>query len=170
MAGNKYLSHSGGNLQEVAAIQTSAGASDAGKIPALDASGLLASSMMPAGVGADTIVVPASEAIADGDFVNLYNDDTTVKCRKADATTNKPAHGFVLAAVESAANATIYPIGTTNSHRTGMTVGTVQYLATTPGATTETAPSATGNIVQRLGVSSSATAINFNPSDPIILA
>lgn len=44
------------------------------------------------------------------------------------------------------------------------TAGGKIYLSTTPGAMTQTAPSATGDIVQVLGVALSATHIFFNPS------
>lgn len=46
MAGNKYISNSSGTLTEIAATQTSAGAADEGKIPALDATGRLDPSML----------------------------------------------------------------------------------------------------------------------------
>jgi hypothetical protein len=41
MAGNKYLKNASGVVTEEASIQTSAGAGDAGKIPALDSAGKL---------------------------------------------------------------------------------------------------------------------------------
>src|SRR5512139_3232941 len=99
MAGDKYLYNNSGVLTEKTAIQSSAGAGDAGKIPALDAGGKLHSSMMPTGTATETDDITASEALSAGDFVNIY-DSAGAKCRKADATTaGKEAHGFVLAAV-----------------------------------------------------------------------
>jgi len=128
---------------------TSAGAGDSGKIPALGATGKLDQSFMPTGIGADTASITASEALAAGDFVNIY-DATGAKCRKADASTaGKEAHGFVLAAVENAAEATVYFEGT-NDQVTGLTPGK-QYLSSTPGLCTATAPSGSGNVVQRVG-------------------
>ena len=151
MAGDKYLKQVSGVLTEQGATQTSAGAGDAGKIPALDSAGRLDSSMMPVGIGADTAVITASEALAAGDFVNVYDAAGAFTVRKADATTaGKEAHGFVLAAVESAAPATVYFEGT-NTQVTGMTPGNV-YLAATAGVATATAHSSTGNVVQKLGV------------------
>ena len=85
MAGNKYLTQVGGVLTEVASNQSSAGASDAGKIPALDPTGRLDATMMPVGSGSEIDVVVTSEALAAGDFVNLWAS-TGVKARKADAT------------------------------------------------------------------------------------
>src|SRR5512143_1765954 len=98
MAGDKYLYNNVGALTEKAAIQSSAGAGDAGKIPALDAAGRLDNSMMPVGLGAETDVITTSEALSAGDFVNIWAS-TGTKVRKADATTaGKEAHGFVLSA------------------------------------------------------------------------
>ncbi|WP_289241264.1 hypothetical protein, partial [Delftia sp.] len=89
---------------------------------ALDDSGRIDNSMMPVGIGADTAVIAASEALAAGDWVNMWNS-TGAKVRKADATTSgKEAHGFVLAAVTSGANATVYFEGT-NTQVTAQTLG-----------------------------------------------
>lgn len=160
MAGNKYFANVGGLLTEVASNDSSAGAGDAGKLVALDGTGRIAGSMMPVGIGADTASVTASETLAAGDFVNVFDDSGAAKVRKADATTaGKEAHGFVLAAVSSAAPATVYFEGT-NTQVTGMTAGPV-FLGTTAGAGTATAPSGSGNIVQRIGVATSATTVNF---------
>ena len=168
MAGNKYFKNNSGTLTEEAAIQSSSGAGDAGKIIALDTSGRIDNSMMPVGIGADTQSVTASEDLAAGDFVNVYNS-SGAKCRKADASTaGKEASGFVLAGVTSGNSATIYFEGT-NTQVTGMTPGTV-FLSTTPGIATSTAPSASGNVVQRIGFATSATTINFQCQLPIVLA
>ena len=168
MAGDKYIYNNAGTLTEKAATQSSAGAGDAGKVVALNASGEVDITMMPTGIGADTASVEASENLAAGDFVNIYND-SGAKCRKADATTaGKQAHGFVLAGVTSGANATIYFEGT-NTQVTGATAGTV-FLSATAGTFTSTAPSAAGNVVQRVGVATSATSINVEVGQPIVLA
>lgn len=169
MAGNKYIKNNAGVLTEIAALQTSAGAGDAGKIVALDAAGRLDNSFMPVGIGADTASIVASEALSAGDYVNVYDDTGTAKVRKADATTaGKEAHGFVLSAVSSAALATVYFEGT-NTAITGQTAGVV-YLATTAGVGSITPPSAAGNVVQRIGFAVSATAMNFTSNQPIVLA
>lgn len=166
MAGNKYLANNAGKIKEVASIQSSAGAGDAGKIPGLDSAGLLDISMMPAGVGAEVVVVASSENLLAGDFVNLYSNSGTINVRKADATSNaKPADGFVLANVTSPANATVYLISAQNTAVSGLTVGADYYLATTPGTVTATAPSSSSNIIQRLGKAKSATALVFENQD-----
>lgn len=149
---------------------TSAGASDAGKTPILDASGRLDVTMMPSGIGADTASIVASEALTAGDLVNVWNNGGTANVRKADAsTTGKEAHGFVIAAVALSASATVY-FESTNTQVTALTPG-VQYLsASTPGKCTATAPTGTGQVVQRVGFATSATALNFQHSQPIVLA
>lgn len=193
----KYIKNSSGALTEEAALTTSAGAGDAQKLPALNASGILDStiinskatsagagdsgvvvaldaagridsSMMPVGVGADVAVITTSEALAAGDLVNVWNS-TGAKVRKADATTaGKEASGFVLSSFGGATAATVYFAGT-NTAMSGLTPGP-QFLATTAGGSTITAPSSSGNIVQRVGFAVSATAMNFQSQPPVTLA
>lgn len=170
MAGNKYLRNNAGQIEELAANQISAGETDAGKIVALDASGRLDNTVMPVGIGADTALISASEALAAGDLVNLWTDAGTVKARKADATTTgKEAVGFVTASVASGTDATVYFDGTI-SGLTGLTPGARCYLATTAGGVTTTAPSGAGNIVQEVGYALSATSLTFEPKASVKLA
>ena len=94
-----------------------------------------------------------------------------MNARRADATTNqKQAHGFVLANVTSPANASVYLLGSLNTGQSGLTVGSEYWLDTNPGGITTTAPSATGNIVQRIGVALSATEIGFNNIETVEIA
>lgn len=169
MAGEKFLYNNAGTITEKVSIQSSAGAGDAGKIVALDASGKLDTSMMPVGIAADTALIQASENLAAGDLVNIWSSSGSFRVRKADATSaGKKAHGFVLSAVTSGANATVYFEGS-NTGVTGLTPGT-QFLSTTAGVATATAPSGTGNVVQQVGVSASATVLNFESGNEIVLA
>lgn len=147
---------------------TSAGAGDSGKVVALDGSGRIDNTMMPVGIGADTKVIQASEALAAGDFVNVWNN-AGARVRKADATSaGKEAHGFVLSAVSSGANATVYFEGT-NTGVSGQNPGVV-FLHTTAGLATGTAPSTAGNVVQRIGFAVAATEVNFQSQTPVVLA
>lgn len=169
MATAKYLRNNGGTITETAAASTG-GAGDADKIPQLDANGRLTLNMMPSGLGSDTASLVASEDLAAGDFVNVWNDVGTPKIRKADASVaGKEAHGFVLAAVLTAASGTVYFEGV-NDQVTGMVGGVVFLSAAAAGLAVATAPSASGNVVQRLGVAITATSINFEASAPIVLA
>lgn len=167
---DKFLSNNAGRITEKEATVTSAGAGDAGEIVALDAAGKLDSTVMPVGVGADTQVIVASEALTAGDFVNVYNDTGTPKCRKADASDGtKPANGFVLDNVDQDANATVY-FDSENTALTGMTIGARQYLSETAGDITETAPTTSGALVQYLGTARSATELGFDPQEICINA
>ena len=169
MAAKKFLRLIGGVITEVFGVQTSAGAANAGDIPVLDDTGRIDNSMMPVGIGADTAVIAASESLAAGDWINVWNDTGTAKVRKADATTaGKEVHGFVLSAVTGGNPATVYFEGT-NTQGTGQTPGPV-YLQTTAGTGGATIPSASGNVVQQIGVAVSATAVNFERSAPVTLA
>ncbi len=166
----KYIKNVSGTLTEAEALVESAGAGDAGKIPALDAAGKLDQSMMPSGIGAATAVIAASENLGAGDYVNIWDDTGAFKVRLADASAaGKEAHGFVLSAVTSGNNATVYFEGS-NNQVTGQTPGKVFLSAATPGAGTATAPSASGNVVQRVGVATSATNVNFEAGQVLVLA
>ena len=168
MAAKKFLRLVNGVLTEIFGVQTSAGAGNAGDLVSLDDTGRIDNSMMPVGIGADTYTITASETLAAGDWVNVWND-SGAKVRKADATTaGKEAHGFVMSAVTSGNPATVYFEGT-NTQVTGQTPGPV-YLQTTAGTGGATIPSASGNVVQQIGVAVSATAVNFERSAPVTLA
>ena len=169
MAAKKFLRLVGGIITEVFGVQSSAGAGNAGDLVALDDTGRINNDMMPVGIGADTVSITASENLAAGNWVNVWNDASTAKVRKADATTaGKEVHGFVLSAVTSGNPATVYFEGT-NTQVTGQTPGPV-YLQTTAGAGGTTIPSASGNVVQQVGVALSATAVNFERNTPVVLA
>lgn len=195
----KFLKQTAGTLTEEAALTTTAGAADADRLPALNANGILDTtiingavtsvgapssgkvpvadatgridqSYMPVGIGPEIGTLVASEALADGDFVNVWNDAGTPKVRKADASvTGKEANGYVLAAVASAANATVY-FESSNTHLTGLTAGALYLSATVAGGATATPPSGSGQVIQRIGTAVSATSATFEPQQPIVLA
>ncbi len=169
MAAKSFIRLINGVLTRVSGVVISAGATNDGDIPALDSSGRLDSSVMPVGIGADTASINASEALAAGDYVNIWNNSSAFAVRKADATVaGKEAHGFVLSAVSSGAAATVYFEGT-NTQVTAQTPGPV-FLQTTAGKGGATVPSATGNVVQNIGYATSATSVNFQSQLPVVLA
>ena len=195
MPAPRFLANILGRTKMIAAILTSAGAGDAEKIVATNASGVLDDtllnaatsgaskvlktksdgtideSVLPAGIGADVKNVVASEALAAGDLVNIWNDGGTEKVRKADATTEgKEAIGFVKASFASAATAAVYFEGRITG-LSGLTPGARRYLSTaSAGQVTASAPSSAGNVVQFVGVAVSATEIDFEPGEPITVA
>lgn len=165
----KFLTQSGGVLQENNPTTTSAGAGDAGKIPGLDGTGRLDMSMMPVGLGSHTQQITASEAISAGAFVNIYNNGGAFGVRNADAATGKRAHGFVLAAVANGATATVYPDGL-NTALSALTAGDYFLSDSAVGAVTQTAPTTSGHMVQRVGVALNATTMECDLGTPITLA
>lgn len=166
-----YLKLVGGVPTDAAANSTSAGAGDAGKIVKLNGSGKLDATLLPAGVAPEQRTVPASEDLAAGDLINLWNDSGTLRARKADATSaGKDADGFTLSAVTSGQNATIWAEEAVISGLTGLTPGARYFLSTTAGAATDTAPSGSGNVAQVIGKALSATEILFRPDTPITIA
>jgi hypothetical protein len=171
MAAQKYIDiQADGSLKQIAASSTSTGVADDGKIVALDSTGKIDSTMMPVGIGADIASIVSFEDLSAGDFVNVFDNAATPNVRKADATTTgKKADGFVLDAVTAPAAVNVYFEGT-NTQVTGQTVGANIFLATTAGGTTSTAPTSSGNNVQRLGRAISATAISFEPAQAVELA
>jgi hypothetical protein len=170
----RFLSIINGIKTAITAITASTGVADGGKIVATDpTTGKLDMSFMPSGVGAETDTIVADVGgLAAGDIVNIYSNGGTLTARKADASTEgKPAHGFVTAAVIAGNNATVHRPNQTLTGLTGLTVGSEYYLsATTAGLITTTIPTATGNVVQSVGIAMSATSLAFNPSEAITLA
>lgn len=168
MAAKKFLRLIAGVITEIAGTITSAGAGNDGDFVVLDATGRLDTSVMPVGIAADTVAITTSEALAAGDFVNIWTS-SGAKVRKADATVaGKEAHGFVLASSSSGGTATVYFEGS-NTQVSGQTAGVV-YLTTTAGTASSTPPSGSGNVVQVVGFATSATNINFQSRMPITLA
>lgn len=164
---DKYLklNTTTGNAAEQEALTSSSGAGDAGKIPALDSAGRLASNMMPLGVVPETVTFTASENLTAGNFVNLYLD-TTLKGRKADNSNARRAHCFVNASVSSSATGTGYTEGV-NSDLSGMTVGAQQMLGTAGGVTGSVPAAGASVIVQALGIAKSETELIVDFGQPI---
>lgn len=166
-----FLDSINGRNRQQRAIIESAGAADADKLIATGADGRIDETFLPIGIGADIAMIAASETLASGAFVNIFNDAGTAKVRNADATSaGKESDGFVLEGAASGAMATVYFEGR-NTSLSGLTVGARYYLsATTPGASTVTPPAASGNVVQCLGRAYSATELAYEGEDGVILA
>lgn len=127
---------------------------------------------LPTGVLVEAIVLPTTEILAAGALVNIFNNAGTPSCRNAVATSvAKSANGYVLAGFGSGASATVYLAGqNTPMQATVANAGPVFLSAATPGAATLTPPAAAGNVVQRVGVAYSTTAMQFNPGQPFVLS
>ncbi|HGM6613329.1 hypothetical protein [Stenotrophomonas maltophilia] len=161
---------------EVEGVTASAGAADAGKIAALGPDGRFDDSLLPAGIGADTKIYPASEVLAAGDYVNIWDDAGTAKVRKADASAanaGKRAHGFVRAGVGTiGSDATVYFEGP-NSSLSGLAPGATYVLShTSPGGVVPLASgtATAGHILQIVGVATAVGEINAEIGNPVVRA
>lgn len=169
MAAKKLIRLVAGVLTEIFGVQSSAGAGNAGDLVALDDTGKLDLTLMPTGIGADTQVITASEALAAGDYVNVWSSAGAFRVRKSDASVaGKRAVGFVLAAVANGAAATVYFEGT-NTQVTGQVPGDV-FMQTSPGLGAATPPTGAGQVAQLVGFATSATSVNFQSNTPVTLA
>ena len=166
----KYLQLDNGQVKEKAASDASAGAGDAGKIPALGSAGRLSPTMMPAGIAADSASIQASEALSAGNVVNVFDDAGTTKVRKADAAAGHQADGYVLDAVAMGQSATVFFEGRI-SGLVGLSIGARYYLsAATPGGVTAVPVAGATEVHQYIGKAFSATEIAFEASDVIVRA
>lgn len=163
MAADKIVTIASG-IPTVYTPATTGGGGDANKVPALDANGQLTSAMMPTGIGASTETFVASEALAAGDYVNIWDNAGTLNVRKADASSAsaaKRADGFVLASFSSSATATVYRDGF-NNQLSGLTVGDLYLSTTVPGGVQNTVPTTTGHLVQYIGKATSTTKAEYD--------
>lgn len=164
----KYLEQNGGQIREVQPVTTSSGATDATKIAQLDATGKWDITLMPSGIGVPTVALTASETLAAGDLVNIWNNAGAANARKADCSNGRRCHGYVLSGASSGTTATVY-VQDNLTGLSGLTPGAAYYLSTT-GAYSATAPSTSGQISQEIGTAISTTVISFLPKQPITLA
>ena len=150
MAAVKYLTREGGLQKLVSAVDVGGTTAQAGLIPALGAQGKLDISMIPTdSLMTNTTTVVAAEDLVANDYVNFFDDAGVGKARKADATQNRPAHGYVAKAAVLGDNVVAYISGMNKG--VGLTVG-VRYFLGTTGTPTATPDENTGSILQFLGV------------------
>ncbi|HSX21507.1 MAG TPA: hypothetical protein VLE97_01880 [Gaiellaceae bacterium] len=172
MAVQKTLQLVSNVLTEVPATESSAGSGDEGKLVALGAAGTIDPTMLPTGIGADIQVINATETLAAGAMVNIYNASGK-KCRNADPTAaaaGKRAHGFVLAGVTSGQPASVYTRGS-NTAVTGLTPGVMYVLdAATPGGVValSAGPTTAGQILQIVGVGADTGVLDVEIQTPVI--
>lgn len=162
-----FLSKVAGRTKQLLGITSSSGSGDANKLIGTNAAGKVDITFMPDGIGPDALTFTASETLAAGNLINLWDDSGTVKMRKADASSaSKEAHGYVLAAVTSGATGTAYFDGTITG-LSGLTKGATYLLSDTAGGVlaTSSAPSGSGKIIQEVGVAISDTELVFEKGE-----
>lgn len=113
-------------------------------------------------------IIQATEDLQAGNVVNLYVVKGAAYVRKANAAVpGYTAHGYVLENYLSGDSVIVHPDGA-DTAVTGLIVGN-QYLSTTPGMTTDIAPSLPGSISQLVGVATSDTSLTFAPQAAVVL-
>lgn len=168
MATQRFISLVNGIQTEIVPATSSAGSATAGQIIALNASGQLDSTMLPGGLGLDTVACVTSAAISAGQIINLYNNAGTLTARPADSTAvGSEANAYATSAVASGVTGTFFLSGNITG-LSSLTPGTTYFLSTV-GALTATPPSAAGNVVQIVGKSLSATSLAFAPQSVTVL-
>lgn len=113
-------------------------------------------------------LLTASEALSAGNLVNVWNDSGTIKIRKADSNGPYAVDGYILQAIASGDKGYFYVDGI-NDAVSGLTLGN-QFLSATAGATTTTAPTTAGNIVQSVGIALTSSSLLFQRGLPILLS
>lgn len=170
MADKVIFLNTSGNLQEREALTTSSGAADAGKIGALGLNGKFDKSMIP---DLDVQEYEATENIAAGALVNLYDVAGTVKARNADASGGvaKKADGVAPNAIASGATGEVVKDDALVAGYSGLTPAAQYFLsATTPGGMETAPPTTTGYIAQKVGKADGATSLSFHLGEPIVRA
>ncbi|MGV8917847.1 MAG: hypothetical protein ACOH2R_08615 [Pseudomonas sp.] len=171
MAAQGFLARVAGKTKQLFGIQTSAGSGDAGKLIAAGDDGKLDESFLPTGIGANSVVAPATEAFSAGNFVNLWDQGGTIGARLADNSNNRPAHGYVKEVVSSGSNATVYRLNTINAELSGLVAGSEYWLGVA-GAVMVTPLDPlvdTGKTDQYLGIASSDTELVTCEFEAILL-
>lgn len=166
----KYIRNNGGNLREEPGLSVSTGATDANKIVETNSTGRLDITLMPTGIGQESVSIVTTENLNSGDLVNIVNNAGTANARKADASNGRIAHGFVLAASTTGNNATVFFEGAVTG-LVGLTPGAKLFLsAAAAGGVTATAPTVAGQTVQQVGYAVSNTSFTFSPQLDWLLA
>ena len=155
-----------GKLAELEAVTAGGTGAQAGRAVALGGDGRLDPSVLPSGIGADTVVVAAAEALSARDLVTLSSDGA----RKASAAaTGGDVDGFVTAGVLAGAQATVFLEGSISGF-TGLTPGQTYFLSEAAGGISATPVTGSGKKHQVVGKAVSATRLTFERDEPVTLA
>lgn len=172
MAAKSFIRLVSGKLRAIQATVVSLGAANDGDIVALDTTGKLDPSVLPVGVGPDVKILEATEDVAVGDYVNIFDDTGTPKVRLADNSNGREAHGFIPTGGNATTgnNATVYFEGP-NPNLSGLLAGQRAYLGVAGNfITTPLVPiTDTGKIHQLLGTAIDATTVNTDIDDCVVL-
>jgi hypothetical protein len=121
------------------------------------------------GVGIGTRALMASEALSNGDLVNVWSDAGVPKIRRATAASKGyDASGWVAAGCGAGEMATLN-FGGVNTSASSLTPGPL-WLSTVAGMTQVSAPTGAGHVVQLVGFAFSSSDFMFQPQIPITLS
>lgn len=168
------------NISGAFTLPTTDGSS--GDVLTTDGAGTVSWAAPSSGAGTVDIPTTAQEALNAGDLVRFTNDAGTPRVQKADAT-NADARlnpiGFAVAAAGIGAAVTVRIAGVADVPAARFdaapgvaNVGQRVWCSTTSGQITLTAPSASGDIVQRVGVLVDGSAnpkVLVQIGDPVLL-
>ena len=111
--------------------------------------------------GKNCSVITASENLAAGALVNVWNNGGVSSVRNATAATaGYECDGFVLQAVTAPASCVVYFSGS-NTAVAGLAAGLPHFLSNSPGQLTTTAPFGPGNVVQEIGKATSSNSLEI---------
>lgn len=160
-----------GLVSEKTGLTQSTGVADAGRLISTGNDGKIDPTLMPPGIGADTVALPAAESLSAGNFVFIRNDAGVAKVAKASAAVGGSyAMGYVLETVTTGQTVLVYFEGR-NTALTGIIPGERYYLSdTTPGGIKTTTVTGAGKLHQFVGRGATSTSISTEMDDPIVLA
>ena len=167
MAAPKYNAYVNGKFKQITAAVVGGGGS-IDMIPALNGAGQFDATMLPS---APTTTALASELIAAGSLVNIWNDTGVSKVRNADntgAASSKSADGFAPTQILSGAVGTVV-LSDGIVGGLALTEGNDYYLGVA-GAVIDNPPTATGECSQAVGKALTATTLAFHAGMPVELA
>lgn len=114
-----------------------------------------------------TVLGTAGEDLSAGEIVYLKNDGK-LWLADADGTNTMPVKEIATADILANAEGVFLLDGFMRVDAWGWTSGNILYAHTTPGAMVATAPSASGDEVQRVAIALTEDIINFRPSKDVL--
>lgn len=163
----KFLSWISGRQTEVQPITTSAGAADASKMIQTDSNGTLDPSLMPSGITPDQKSGTSNGTITAKDLV--YVETAGTIARASAAAAGNQAMGWATTSVATG-QPIIMQLEGKITGLSALTPGARYFLSTTPGGIVTPCPTGTGVLAQYVGTALSATELNFEPDDAVLLA
>lgn len=102
--------------------------------------------------------------VTAGQPINIFNSGGILHGRLTNALdSTKPCYGYAVTAVAAGKSGEVRSFGICNT-LTGLTPGTIYYIATSSGVLTTSRPAAAGNIIQAVGWALDTNQLLYNPS------